>query len=76
MPTKNSTVETKPKSPRKDTKNSIDKNSRRKSSGKDNGKWGKARKSIVQAKTAAMGAVGGILDRRKSMANEMIEDPT
>lgn len=36
------------------------------------GKWRQARKSIVAVKTAAIGA----LERRKSIAAEMLEDPT
>ena len=36
------------------------------------GKWRNARKSIVAVKTAAIGA----LERRKSIAAEMLEDPT
>lgn len=60
MPKKNSA--TAKKSPVKDSKGTKD----------TSGKWRQARKSIVQVKTAAIGA----LERRKSTAAEMLEDPT
>ena len=60
MPKKTSTAAK--KSPAKDSKGTKD----------ANGKWRQARKSIIAVKTAAVGA----LERRKSIAAEMLEDPT